>query len=102
MPQAVATRIEGNQVRGLIGAPLRSGHDVVDIQEAIVVKPFEEALMAIGFFTHGIDYTLPHPKIPQRTVLLLCKVINSAKPYRPNIAINIANIENIKNILPVS
>jgi hypothetical protein len=34
--------------------------------------------MAIGFFTHGIDYILPHPKIPQRTVLLLCKVIKRA------------------------
>jgi hypothetical protein len=34
--------------------------------------------MAIGFFTHGIEYTLPHPQIPQRTVLLLCKVIKRA------------------------
>ncbi|MGB2930080.1 MAG: hypothetical protein WBB70_14345 [Desulfobacterales bacterium] len=34
--------------------------------------------MAVGFFTHGIEYTLPHPKIPQRTVLLLCKVIKRA------------------------
>ena len=31
--------------------------------------------MAVGFFTHGIEYTLPHPQIPQRTVLLLRKVI---------------------------
>ncbi len=34
--------------------------------------------MAVGFFTHGIEYTLPHPQIPQRTVLLLCKVIKKA------------------------
>ncbi|MFH1976270.1 MAG: hypothetical protein ABIJ52_12020 [Pseudomonadota bacterium] len=31
--------------------------------------------MAVGFFTHGIEYKLPHPQIPQRTILLLCKVI---------------------------
>jgi len=31
--------------------------------------------MSVGFFTHGIEYTLPHPQIPQRTVLLLCQVI---------------------------
>ncbi len=34
--------------------------------------------MAVGLFTHGIEYTLPHPQIPQRTVLLLCKVITRA------------------------
>jgi len=34
--------------------------------------------MAIGFFTHGIEFTLPHPKIPQRTILLLCDVIKKA------------------------
>jgi len=34
--------------------------------------------MAIGFFTHGIEYTLPHPQIPQRTILLLCRVIKRA------------------------
>ena len=34
--------------------------------------------MAVGFFTHGIEYTLPHPQIPQRTILLLCKVIKMA------------------------
>jgi len=34
--------------------------------------------MAVGFFTHGIEFTLPHPRIPQRTVLLLCKVIKRA------------------------
>lgn len=34
--------------------------------------------MAIGFFTHGIEYTLPHPQIPQRTVLLICRVIKKA------------------------
>ncbi len=34
--------------------------------------------MAVGFFTHGIDYELPHPRIPQRIVLLLCSVIKRA------------------------
>ena len=34
--------------------------------------------MAIGFFTHGVYFTLPHPQIPERTILLLCKVINKA------------------------
>jgi hypothetical protein len=34
--------------------------------------------MTIGFFTHGIEYKLPHPQIPQRTLLLLCKVIKRA------------------------
>lgn len=34
--------------------------------------------MAVGFFTHGIEFTLPHPPIPQRTTLLLCKVIKRA------------------------
>lgn len=31
--------------------------------------------MAIGFFTQGIEFTLPHPQISQRTILLLCRVI---------------------------
>jgi len=34
--------------------------------------------MAVGFFTHGIEYTLPHPQISQRIVLLLCKVLKTA------------------------
>jgi hypothetical protein len=34
--------------------------------------------MAVGFFTQGIEFTLPHPQIPQRTILLLCKVIKRA------------------------
>ena len=34
--------------------------------------------MPVGFFTHGVKYTLPHPKIRQRTVLLICKVIKRA------------------------
>ncbi|HCW07707.1 MAG TPA: hypothetical protein DGG95_10135 [Cytophagales bacterium] len=34
--------------------------------------------MAIGFFTQGIEFTLPHPPIPQRTILLLCNVIKKA------------------------
>lgn len=35
-------------------------------------------MMAVGFFTHGVEYKLPHPQIPQRTVLLLCMVIKRA------------------------
>ncbi len=34
--------------------------------------------MAVGFFTHGIAFQLPHPKIPQRTILLLCRIIKRA------------------------
>ena len=34
--------------------------------------------MTEGFFTEGIEFTLPHPPIPQRTILLLCKVIRRA------------------------
>ena len=34
--------------------------------------------MPIGFFTHGLEFTPPHPQIPQRTVLLICKVIKRA------------------------
>jgi len=34
--------------------------------------------MAVGFFTQGIEFTLPHPPIPQRTVLLVCRVIRRA------------------------
>jgi hypothetical protein len=34
--------------------------------------------MAIGFFTQGIEFQLPHPRIPQRTILLLCNVIKKA------------------------
>lgn len=34
--------------------------------------------MPIGFFTQGVEYTLPHPPIDQRTVLLICKVIKMA------------------------
>jgi hypothetical protein len=34
--------------------------------------------MPIGFFTHGLEYILPHPQIPQRTVLLISKVIERA------------------------
>ena len=34
--------------------------------------------MAIGFFTHGIEYTLPHPQIPQRTFLIIFNVIKRA------------------------
>lgn len=34
--------------------------------------------MAVGFFTQGIDFSLPHPPIPQRTILLICKVIRRA------------------------
>lgn len=34
--------------------------------------------MAVGFFTQGIEFILPHPPIPQRTILLLCNVIRRA------------------------
>ena len=34
--------------------------------------------MAVGFFTHGIEYKLPHPPIPKRTILLICRVIKRA------------------------
>lgn len=34
--------------------------------------------MTAGFFTQGIEFILPHPPIPQRTILLLCKVIRRA------------------------
>ena len=34
--------------------------------------------MAVGFFTQDIEFTLPHPPIPQRTILLICKVIRRA------------------------
>jgi hypothetical protein len=34
--------------------------------------------MAVGFFTQDIEFTLPHLPIPQRTILLLCKVIRRA------------------------
>lgn len=34
--------------------------------------------MAVGFFTHGIEFTLPHPPIHLRTVILICKVVERA------------------------
>jgi hypothetical protein len=34
--------------------------------------------MAAGFFTQGIEFTLPHPIVPQRMILLLCTVIRRA------------------------
>ena len=34
--------------------------------------------MAVGFFTYGIEFVLPHPPIHPRTILLLCKVIKRA------------------------
>jgi hypothetical protein len=34
--------------------------------------------MAVGFFTQGIHFILPHPPIPQRTILILCNVIKRA------------------------
>ncbi len=60
--------------------------------------------MAVGFFTHGIEYTLPHPKIPQRTVLLLCEVIKKAwqlleeKPPS-NFILQCANEDTITQVL---
>ncbi len=34
--------------------------------------------MAVGFFTEGVDFRLPHPQISQRTIILLCSVIKHA------------------------
>jgi hypothetical protein len=34
--------------------------------------------MAPDFFTQGIDYSLPHPPIPPRVIILLCDVIKRA------------------------
>lgn len=34
--------------------------------------------MAVGFFTNGVPLELPHPHIPQRTILTLCGVIKRA------------------------
>ncbi len=34
--------------------------------------------MAVGFFTNGIEFKLPHPPVPDRTMLLLCNVIKRA------------------------
>ncbi len=34
--------------------------------------------MAVGFFTHGVEYKLPHKKIQPRTILLICSVIKRA------------------------
>lgn len=60
--------------------------------------------MVVGFFSHGIEYTLPHPKIPQRTVLLLCEVIKKAwqlleeKPPS-NFILQCANEDTITQVL---
>jgi hypothetical protein len=60
--------------------------------------------MTVGFFTQGIEYTLPHPRIPQRTVLLLCKVIKRAwqllKEMPPsNFILQSANENTITQVL---
>lgn len=60
--------------------------------------------MEVGFFTHGIDYTLPHPQIPHRTVLLLCKVIKRAwqllsKMPPSNFILQSANEDTITQVL---
>lgn len=34
--------------------------------------------MAIGFFIQGVKFSLPHPPIPERTILLICTVIKRA------------------------
>ena len=34
--------------------------------------------MTVGFFTHGVEFTLPHQQIPPRIILLICKVIRRA------------------------
>jgi len=60
--------------------------------------------MAVGFFTHGIEYTLPHPQIPQRIVLILCKVIKRAwqllsKMPPSNFILQSANEDTITQVL---
>ncbi len=60
--------------------------------------------MAIGFFTQGIEFTLPHPQIPQRTILLLCKVIKRAwqllEEYPPdNFVLKSANEDTVTEVL---
>ena len=50
--------------------------------------------MVVGFFTHGIEYTLPHPKIPQRTILLLCNVIKRAWQLLEDMPPNGFNIQS--------
>lgn len=34
--------------------------------------------MTVGFFSNGINYSLPHPPIPKRTILIICKVLDCA------------------------
>ena len=34
--------------------------------------------MPEGFFTKGIEFTLPHPRINERVILLVCKVLKTA------------------------
>ncbi len=60
--------------------------------------------MPVGFFTHGVEYTLPHPQIPKRTVLLLCTVIKRAwelleKMPPSNFILQSANEDTITQVL---
>lgn len=60
--------------------------------------------MAVGFFTHGIKYNLPHRKIPQRTLMLLCDVIKNAwvllENYPPSgFDLNSADEDTITQVL---
>jgi len=34
--------------------------------------------MPVGFFTEGIEFSLPHPPINERVILLVCKVLRAA------------------------
>lgn len=34
--------------------------------------------MNLGFFIRGVPFTLPHPPVQERTILLICKVIQEA------------------------
>lgn len=60
--------------------------------------------MVVGFFTQEIEFILPHPSIPQRTILLLCEVIRRAwqllieKPPA-NFLLNSADEDTITQVL---
>ena len=60
--------------------------------------------MAVGFFTQGVDYHLPHPRISRRTTLLICEVFKKAWQMLkdnppPNFELPIENEDTITQIL---
>ena len=60
--------------------------------------------MTTGFFTQGVDFILPHPQIPLRTICLICKVIKRAwqlleKKAPTNFIIQSANEDTITQVL---